>query len=138
MMSGYSRTGRSGFSLLEMLMVLVLLAVAIVPLLNAFRPALMSQSAEEASLVFHNRARGTLARVMTNNFSALYARRGDPVNLAALFGSAGEAAREAFVFRGASWQPGIAITDASGGAGGLLRVSVSLEDVRLNALKADY
>ena len=138
MLSGCSRTRRSGFSLLEMLMVLVLLAVAIVPMLNAFRPTLMSASAEEGSLVFQNRARGTLSRVMTNNFSALDARKSNRVDLVTLFGSAGEAAKESFAFRGTNWQPGIAIADASGGTGGLLRVSVTMEQVTLSELKADY
>ncbi len=133
-----TKTRMSGFSLLEMIMVLLLLAVAIVPMLNAFSPAIASQAAEEDSLVFHNRARGTLARVMTLPFSALIANQSSSVNLDALFGSEDEAAMESFVFRGANWQPQVAITDISGGAGGLLRVSVRLEDVTLHALKADY
>ncbi len=133
-----TRMRRSGFSLLEMIMVLLLLAVAIGPLLNAFRPAIASQAAEEVALVFHNRARGTLARVMTLPFSNLSEHQGDPVNLVALFGSEEEAAMESFVFRGANWQPQVAITDISGGAGGLLRVSVRLEDVTLYAIKAEY
>ena len=138
MMRGDSRTRRSGFSLLEMIMVLVLLAVAIVPMLNAFSPTLASQSAEERSLVFQNRARGTLSRVMCFPFSTLDANKSNQVNLVTLFGSAGEAARESFAYRGTNWQPRIAITDTSGGVGGLLRVSVSLEKVTLSALKADY
>ena len=138
MLSGDSKTHRSGFSLFEMLMVLVLLAVAIVPMLNAFGPTLASQSAEEGALIFYNRARGTLSRVMCFPFSTLNARQGNPADPVALFGSTGEAARESFVFRGTNWQPAIAIADASGGTGGLLRVSVRLEDVTLSALKADY
>ena len=137
-MNGHTDTRQSGLSLLEMLMVLVLLAVAIIPMLQAFSPTIASQSAEERSLVFHNRARGTLSRVMCFPFSALDARKSNQVNLVALFGSAGEAARESFAFRGTNWQPRIAITDASGGTGGLLRVSVSLENLTLSALKADY
>ncbi len=134
----HSRTRRHGFSLLEMLLVLLLLAVAIVPLLSAFSPALKSQSVEETSLVFHNRVRGTLARVTTIPFATLNANQGNPANLVALFGSAGEAANEAFVFRGVNYQPRVAITNVSGGVGGLLRVSASVESVTLNALIADY
>ncbi len=136
MKSDDTRTRRSGFSLLEMIMVLLLLAVAIVPLINAFSPAIASQAAEEGYLVFHNRARGTLARVLTIPFPVLSANQSSSVNLVALFRSEEEAARESFEFRGANWQPQVAIT--SGGTGGLLRVSVSLEDVTLHALKADY
>jgi prepilin-type N-terminal cleavage/methylation domain-containing protein len=129
---------RRGFSLLELLLVLMLLAVAIVPMLNAFRPALMSQSTEQAWLVFHNRARGTLSRVMSLPFSTLYAARSNQVNLVTLFGGAGEAAKESFVFSGTNWQPRVAIIDASGGTGGLLQVSVSLQDVTLKALTSEY
>ena len=138
MMSGDTKTRKRGFSLLEMIMVLLLLAVAIVPMLNAFRPTLASQSAEEGTLVFHNRARWTLSRVMTNSFAALDARKSNQVDLVTLFGSAGEAARESFVFRGTNYQPQVAITNVSGGVGGLLQVSVRLQNVTLGALKADY
>ena len=131
-------TRKNGFSLVEILLVIVFLAIAIVPMMDAFRPALTAQSALEEFLVFHNRARGTLSRIQALPFSAVEAARGNPANLAALFGSPSEAARETFVLRGAWVQPTVAITDVSGGIGGLLEVSVLVEHVTLTALKADY
>ncbi len=132
-----ARRGR-GFSLVELLIVMVLLAVAIVPVLRAFQPALDAQSAEEAALVCRNRARGTLSRALALPFDTLDTHRGDPVDLAALFGGASGAAEETFRFRGATVTPRVAISDASGGAGGLLEVLVRVQDVTLYALRGAY
>lgn len=129
---------KGGFSLAELVMVIALLAIALAPMIDAFKPALTAQSTLEDFLVFHNRARGTLSRALALPFSTVDAARGNPANLAVLFGGSGEADKESFVYKGVLRQPTVAITDSSGGTGGLLQVSVSLENVTLRSLKASY
>jgi hypothetical protein len=58
--------------------------------------------------------------------------------LAALFGSAAEAAKETFSFKGKNYTPNVAIIDASGGLGGLLKLTVTAEQVRFATLKSQY
>jgi prepilin-type N-terminal cleavage/methylation domain-containing protein len=127
-----------GFTFLEILLVVLILAIAIVPMVRAFAPAVLTASADEETAVFHNQARGTLNRVMAFDFDTLNNNQGDPVNLAALFGSAAEADKETFSFKGKNYTPIVAITDASGGLGGLLQLSVTLEQVRFATRKSQY
>ena len=128
-----------GFTLIEILVVVLLLALAISPIVGAFSPAIFSTSGEEELAVVTNQARGTLYRVAALDFGVLSSNTGNPVNLASLFGSTAEAAKETFSFRGSSYTPTVSITDASGGTGGLLELGVSIEDrVTLKTLRADY
>jgi type II secretory pathway pseudopilin PulG len=132
-----------GFTIVEVVVVVMLLAISIVPIVQAFAPVLMSGSFEEEKTVFTNQARGTLYRIMTLEFAPLDNNQGDPVDLAALFGwpdppDADEAAKEDFTFKGRTYTPRVAITDASGGPGGLLQVTVTVEHVNLSTLMADY
>jgi prepilin-type N-terminal cleavage/methylation domain-containing protein len=127
-----------GFTLLEIIFAVLLLAIAIVPLLNAYAPALFSTAAEEERAVFTNRARATLNRVAALEFSRLNDNQGNPVDLATLFGSADEAAKETFALKGTSYTPAVAITDQSGGDGGLLQLEVTINYVSLKTLKAEY
>jgi prepilin-type N-terminal cleavage/methylation domain-containing protein len=127
-----------GFTFLEILLVVLILAIAIVPMVRAFAPAVLTASTDEETAVFTNQARGTLNRVMAFDFDTLNNNQGDPVNLAALFGSAAEADKETFSFKGKNYTPTVAITDASGGVGGLLKLSVNLEQVRFATLKSQY
>jgi prepilin-type N-terminal cleavage/methylation domain-containing protein len=127
-----------GYSLVEIMVALSLIGLAIVPMLKAFRPAIDSIDVEEEMAVFSHQAKATLCRVAALDFDTADNNQGDPVDLAILFGSAAEAAKESFSFRGQSNTPVVAITDASGGAGGLLRLSVAVGDVKLTTLKANY
>jgi prepilin-type N-terminal cleavage/methylation domain-containing protein len=127
-----------GFTFLEIMLVVVILAIAIVPMVRAFAPAVLTASADEESAVFANQARGTLNRVMAFDFDTLSNNQGDPVNLAALFDSAAEADKETFSFKGINYTPTVAISDESGGLGGLLQLSVTLEQVRFATLKSQY
>jgi len=127
-----------GFTFLEIMLVVVILAIAIVPMVRAFAPAVLTASADEQTAVFANQARGTLNRVMAFDFDTLNNNQGDPVNLAALFDSAAEADKETFSFKGINYTPTVAISDASGGLGGLLQLSVTLEQVRFVTLKSQY
>ena len=76
--------------------------------------------------------------LITLDFDILNNNQGDPVNLTSLFGSAEEAAKEIFTFKGISYTPAVSIIDASSGAGGLLEVAVSLDSISLKTYKADY
>ena len=127
-----------GFSFLEIMLVVLILAIAIVPMVRAFAPAVLTASTDEETAVFANQARGTLNRVMALDFDTLDNNQGDPVDLAVLFGSAAEADKETFTFKGKNYTPTVAITDASGGLGGLLQLAVTAEQVRFATLKSQY
>jgi hypothetical protein len=118
--------------------VVLILAIAIGPMVRAFAPAVLTASTDEETAVFANQARGTLNRVMAFDFDTLNNNQGDPVNLATLFDSAAEADKETFSFKGKNYTPTVAITDASGGLGGLLQLTVTLEHVRFTTLKSQY
>ncbi|MCG6918585.1 MAG: type II secretion system GspH family protein [Deltaproteobacteria bacterium] len=127
-----------GFTFLEIMLVVLILAIAIVPMVRAFAPAVLTASTDEETAVFANQARGTLNRVMALDFDTLDNNQGDPVDLAVLFGSAAEADKETFTFKGKNYTPTVAITDASGGLGGLLQLAVTAEQVRFATLKSQY
>ena len=127
-----------GFTFLEIMLVVLILAIAIVPMVRAFAPAVLTASTDEETAVFANQARGTLNRVMALDFDTLDNNQGDPVDLAVLFGSAAEADKETFRFKGKNYTPTVAITDASGGLGGLLQLTVTAEQVRFATLKSQY
>lgn len=127
-----------GFSLVEVLIALMILTLAIVPIINAIGPAVKTTAAEAQTLVFTNQARATLNRLLTVNFARLNANQSADVDLAILFGSTAEANLESFLLNGTTYTPTVAITDASGGAGRLLELTVTINHVRLTTLKADY
>lgn len=132
------RCNANGFTFLEILLVVLLLAIAIVPMIRAFSPAVSSADSIEETAVLANQVRGSMNRVMALDFDTLSNNQGNPVNLVGLFGSAAEAAKEDFQFRGENYTPTVAITDASGGPGGLLQLTVTVDHVRLTTLKAQY
>jgi len=127
----------AGFTLAEVLMASIILAIAIVPMLNAFRPALISTGIGERLAVFTNQAGSTLNRAVGLDYDTLNNNLDNPVDLAALFGSTAEANREMFPFEGTDYTPTISITDASGGVGGLLEITVTMEEITLKTLKSD-
>jgi prepilin-type N-terminal cleavage/methylation domain-containing protein len=127
-----------GFTFLEIILVVLVIAIAIVPMVRAFSPGASSANTEEETTVFTNQARGTLNRVMALDFDALNSNQGAAVDLATLFSGAAEAAKESFTFKGENYTPTVAITDASGGAGGLLQLTVTISHIHLTTLKAQY
>jgi len=127
-----------GFTLIEILIAVLLLAIAIVPMLDAFKPAIFSTIGEEESAVFSNHARGTLNRISAFSFTALSANSGYAVDMATLFGSQAEADKETFSHKGTNYTPTVDITDVSGGDGGVFEITVSIDFVSLKTLKAEY
>ena len=127
-----------GFTLVEIILAVLLLAIAISPMVSAYSPAIFSTSAEDEMAVFANRARGTMNRVTALEFMTLDDNKGDPVDLAALFGSAAEAGKETFSFQGKSYTPTVVIADAPSSTEGLLQITVTMNHVSLKTLKAEY
>lgn len=143
-----------GFTLFEIIMTLLILAVAIVPMMNAFAPALLATGRGEEQEVLTGQARRTMNRLTDLDFRNLDANRGEPLTaeqLIALFGSQAEVDKESFAYLGATYAPDIAIcatnasgvcvpdcvTDASDGTLGLLELRVSIKNVSLQTLKAN-
>jgi type II secretory pathway pseudopilin PulG len=129
-----TRTGgqrAAGFSLFELLLVILLVALAVVPMVTAFGPARGTAPQDERQTVLSNRARATLNRVVGLGYAALAARQTNNVSLALLFGSAAEAAREDVSVGGETLTPAVSIQDASDGSGGLLEIAVTLDTVEL-------
>ena len=133
------RSGRpaGGYIQAEVLAAIVLLAVAIVPMVQALTPSHGLREHETRTLVMSAAAEGTLYRLSDLPFATLAANAGDPVDLAALLESAAEAAKENVTYGGRTYTPRVIITDASGGSGGLLEVFVTVDEVTLQTLNAD-
>jgi prepilin-type N-terminal cleavage/methylation domain-containing protein len=132
-----------GLTLIEVAVALFILSMVIIPLMDSFRAALITTGGEERQAVFTNQTRGTLYRIAALDFADLNSNQGNPVDLAILFGSVtnpklDEAAKEEFVYRGKIYMPTVAISDASGGAGGLLELSVTVAEINLRTLIAEY
>ena len=132
-----------GLTLIEVAVALFILSIVIIPLMDSFRTALVTTGGEERQAVFTNQARGTLYRIAALDFTDLNSNQGNPVDLAVLFGSTtdpkpAEAAKEAFNYRGKTYTPTVVISDASGGAGGLLELSVTIAEINLRTLNAEY
>jgi prepilin-type N-terminal cleavage/methylation domain-containing protein len=131
---------RRGFTLFEIILALLILAVAIVPMMNAFAPALLATGQGEEQAVLTGQARRTINRLTDLDFRSLDANRGNPLTaeqLIALFGNQAEVDKESFVYLGATYAPVVAIADASGGSGSLLELTVTLKTVSLQTLKAN-
>ncbi|MBW2622258.1 MAG: prepilin-type N-terminal cleavage/methylation domain-containing protein [Deltaproteobacteria bacterium] len=128
-----------GFTLIEIIIAIALLAIVITPLINAFAPAAFTTDREEKLTVCTNYARGTLARLLTLDFADLDANKGDPVDLAILLGSSEEADKETFSVKGVIYTPVVAIAEHLFYVDdGLLEITVTVENVTLKTLKAEY
>ena len=144
--NGKRTTFAKGFTLVEIMIAVLLLAIAIAPMVSAFAPALLSTGGEEEMVVFTNQVRGTLNRVISLDFETLNSNKGDPVDLETLFGSVAEADKEAFSFQGKDHTPLVTITgyDADGDLDidaddeGMLQLTVTIGYVILKTLKAEY
>ncbi len=125
-----------GFSYLEILLSVLILAIAVSAMLSAYSPAIFSGSEEETA-VFANQARGTLNRLASLEFRTLdnliRNNQADPVDLTALFG-----ADETFTFRGNTYTPAASITNQGGEPGGLLELVVKIHHVKVRTLKSDH
>ena len=128
----FRRFGRKGFTLFEVLLAISILVVAIVPIVRAYRPSVFSTGLELRQAICANQARQTLNRLLSLDFNTLWANQGNPINLNHLF----TASDETFFLQGFSQNPVVSIVDASGGAGGLVEITVTAADVTFKALRA--
>lgn len=130
-----------GFTLFEILLAVLFLAIAVVPLLTAYQPAIFATGNEEELSVFSNRCRGTLNRVAALKYSILDSYKGGEVNLDTLLGSSEEADKETFSYQGASYTPTVKVTASdkdTDNEGGLLEITVTIGSVTLKTLRAEY
>jgi prepilin-type N-terminal cleavage/methylation domain-containing protein len=139
----HASPGRRGFTLVETLLVVLLLAIVLVPVLNAFWPVWRSGDETERTTLLAYRAEGALARLTALPFAQLRDHIGDPADMAALFDwstppTADELAEEQCVFRGQTNRISVSILDASRGAGGLLELRATCGGITLRTLKAEY
>ncbi len=119
-------------------MALLILAIAIVPMMNAFAPALLATSQGEEQEVLTGQARETMNWFLDLDFRTLDDHQATPDVLVALFVSQAKPDEPRFSYLGQTYPPVVAIADASGGAGGLLEITVTLKTVRLQSLKANH
>jgi Tfp pilus assembly protein PilE len=108
-----------GFTLFEIFLTLLILAIAIIPMMNAFAPALLSSGQGETS-----KARQTMNGLLDLDFRTLDENKATP---GVLITKLGDQAAAGVV---------ITVADVSGGAGGLLELTVTLKTVKLQTLKA--
>ena len=142
-----------GFTIFEIILAIIILIIAIIPMVNAFAPALLATGQGEEQTVLTGQARHTMNRLLDLDFRTLDANRGNPLTsgkLIALFGSQAEVNNEKFDYNGKTYAPdvyicatnagGVAVpdcvTDASDGTVGLLELKVTLKNVKLQTLKA--
>jgi len=119
-----------GFTLFEIFLALLILAIAVIPMVNAFAPALFSSGHEEEQAVLTGKARSTMNGLLELDFRTLDVNKGNPAYFVNLLGD--QAATDTLV----------SVTDVSGidaqgnPIGGLLELKVTLKNVRLRTLKA--
>jgi prepilin-type N-terminal cleavage/methylation domain-containing protein len=126
-----------GFTLFEIILTILILAIAIVPMMNAFAPALLATGQGEEQAVLTGQARRTMNRLTDLDFQTLNTNQGTSADLVTLFGNQTEADKEKFVYSGVTYVPVVAIADVSGNAGGLLELSVTVKTISLTTLKAN-
>ena len=82
-------------------------------------------------------AQGTLNRVIEKSYSTLKPHMGTATSLSAILGGPA-AAQETVSFNGKTFVPTVTITDASGGSGGLMEITVTLDTLVFKTLKVDF
>lgn len=139
---GSDTAHNQGFSLMEVMLVVILLALAVAPLLESFRPSLNALNQAEQTTVFKQQALWTLNRVAALDYEVLEANSSGsgPVDLEILLGSTAEADEESFTHQGQSRTPVVRLSASNQdqGLGGLLEIEVSLGHVSLQTLKAEH
>jgi Tfp pilus assembly protein PilV len=121
---------RQGFTLFEIFLTLLILAIAITPMVNAFAPALLSSGQEEEQAVLTGHVRQTMNGLLNLDFATLDANKASPDVLVNMLGD--QVATGTIV----------SVTDVSGTdaqedpIGGLLELKVTLKNVTLQTLKA--
>lgn len=129
-------TSSSGFTLFEIIIAIFIISLAIVPMMEGFRPAMMTAASVEKTAVLTDRARGTLNRMLATDFDTLQSKAdAQPHTGTDVFGDS----EETFVFDGISFSPEITISDQSGDSSKtLLNLTVKIDTISFTTLRADY
>nr|WP_320015246.1 hypothetical protein [uncultured Desulfobacter sp.] len=128
----------NGYMMMDLMVAMLLLAIAVGPMINAFFPSFAAMNYERRTSVMTAGAMGTLNRVAALCYETLNANLGSPANLSALLGSVSAATQETVVFNGQAHVPVVTVTDYSGGVGGLLEITVTLDTIVFKTLKAQF
>lgn len=123
--------------MMDLMVAMLLMAIAIGPMMDSFFPSFNAMADERRTAVLTTGALGTLNRVTGLAYATLESNMGTPANLSALLGSAEAAAEETVMVNNQAYVPIVTITDASGGIGGLLEITVTLDTIVFQTLKAD-
>jgi prepilin-type N-terminal cleavage/methylation domain-containing protein len=140
-MSGRQRNTagrRGGFSLTELLVVIVILAIAIVPMINAFAPARRAGPLPQRSAALLCATEGILNQALDLGYAELAACRSAPATVLPMLAARNGTTTTGIVHRGTTYTPTLELADAGGGTGGLIMVTVTLGDETLVGLKAQY
>lgn len=133
---------------MEVLVAVLLLAIAIAPMMLALTPPLRGVQATEQRDVCVNCALYTLTRITALDYAVLYGNKSSSVDLTYLLGGMGQSSSverdaEVFSLSGTSYTPAVSIANyvdpvSSLVVTGALQIAVTVGPVRLTALRTDY
>ncbi len=130
----------AGFTLFEVLLTIVILLIAIIPMMDAFRPSLFATWGEERRIIFTNCVRQTMNKALSTDYGELEKRVNttETIKASLLFGNSDDNCS----YSGSTYDPDVKI-DYAGYDGanpllGLLNIKVTVNEISLEALKADY
>jgi hypothetical protein len=122
--------------MMDLMVAMLMMAIAMGPMMDSFFPSFNAMAHERRTAVMAAGAMGTLNLLAGLPYATLETHTGAPANLSALLGSAA-AAKEAIKFNRHDYMPVVTIIDASSGAGGLLKITVTLDTIAFQTLKAE-
>jgi len=126
-----------GFLMVDLMIVILLMAIAIGPMINAFYPSLNAMASQRRTAVMTAWAQGTLNRLAMMDYDVLEAKVGNDASLVSFLGNQ-VAKEETLLFDGKKYLPKLVVTDYSGGSGGLIELTVTLDTIVFKTLKADF
>lgn len=127
-----------GYLMMDLMVAILLMAIAIAPMMNSFFPSFNAMTHERRTAVMTAGALGTLNRLAGLPYATLETNIGSPADLSTLLGSASTAAEETIEFNGQDHVPVVTVSDAGGGTDGLLEITVTLDTIVFQTLKADF
>ncbi len=134
----FRRQGCAGFTLTELLVVIVILAIAVIPMIEAFAPARRAGPLPQQRTTLIYETEGILNQVLDLPYAEVAAYQASPVTLLPVLAARNGTTTTGVVYRGTTYTPTLKLTDAGGGTGGLVMVTVTVDDETLTALKAQY
>ncbi len=130
-----ARNSNSGYMMMDLMVAMLLMAIAIGPMMDSFFPSFNAMAHERRTTVLTARALGILNELTGLPYATLQTHMETPADLLTLLGSASEASIE---FYTQDPVPVVTVIDASGGTCGLLEITVTLDNIVFQTLKADF